>query len=42
MLNNLIFDSSPKKASYERGVLLRVDSRIVKIAREADYKATFC
>jgi hypothetical protein len=43
MLNSFIFDSSPQRtSSHARGALLRVDGRIVEIAREVDYKAIFC
>jgi hypothetical protein len=42
MLNSLIFDSSPQRASsHARGALLRIDDRIVEIAREVDYEAVF-
>jgi len=43
MLNSFIFDSSPQRASsHARGALLRVDGRIVEIAREINYEAVFC
>src|SRR6267154_5226216 len=42
MLNSFIFDSSPQRtSSHARRALLRVDDRIVDIAREVDYKAVF-
>jgi hypothetical protein len=42
MLNSLIFDSSPQRASsHVRGTLLRIDDRIVEIAREINYEAVF-
>jgi hypothetical protein len=40
MLNSFIFDSSPQRASsHAHGSLLRIDDRIVEIAREVDYEA---
>src|SRR5229473_2065014 len=42
MLNSFIFDSGPQRASsHARGTLLRVDDRILEIAREVDYKTIF-
>jgi hypothetical protein len=40
ILNGFIFDSPPQSASPNaRGALLRIDDRVVEIAREVDYKA---
>src|SRR6266852_5499742 len=42
MLNSLVFDSPPQRASsHARGALLWIDGRIVEIAREVDYEAIF-
>src|SRR5229473_6403254 len=43
VLNSFVFDSGPQgTSSHTRGTLLRVDDRIVEIAREVDYKTIFC
>jgi hypothetical protein len=42
MLNSLIFDSCPQRASsHARGAPLRINDRIVEITGEVDYKAVF-
>src|SRR5258708_36165871 len=43
VLNSFVFDSGPQRASsHARGTLLRVDDRILGIAREVGYKTIFC